>query len=157
MTFDYVLYEHKSQLYEYKTFDSVEATSKDTVKIIEELVCSRIDIPSSEGKVEVCVYEVRRSNVAFWREIHTSQPKQAFQAAYNKGTRDLSTLELTDEHLCSKTATKLLSSHRLSDMSTGQALIIIFRTSLNTPKSADTSADVKSIPIMTSEWHPDLA
>ena len=57
LSFPYVLFERKSQSYEYRTFNSVEATSKDTVKFIEDVVCSRVDL-SAKWEVEVCVYEV---------------------------------------------------------------------------------------------------
>ena len=56
--FGYVCFERKSRIYEHSTFGSVEATSKDTVKFIEDVVCRRVGIPSSERKVTVRVYEV---------------------------------------------------------------------------------------------------
>ena len=58
LSFGYVLFEHKSQFYEYSAFGSVKATSKDTAKFIEDVICSRIGSPSSKRKVRVCVYEV---------------------------------------------------------------------------------------------------
>ena len=65
LSLGYVLFEHKSQVYQYSAFNSVEATSKDTVKIIEDAIRT-----SFKREVEVCVYEVRWSNVTFWREAH---------------------------------------------------------------------------------------
>ena len=137
LSFGYVLFEHKSRFYEYSMLGSVEATSKDTVKFIEDVVCSRIDIPSSERKVGVCVYEVWYPNVTFWHEAHGPQPKEAFQAAYNKDVHDLTTLELTDENLDSKIATKLPSSHKLSDVRTGQTLIVTFCMFVSTGQSRE--------------------
>ena len=57
LSFSYVLFKQKSQSYEYSTFNSVKATSKDTVKFIEDVVRNRVDVPSSKWRVEVCVYE----------------------------------------------------------------------------------------------------
>jgi len=58
LTFSYVLFERKSQSYEYSTYNSVEATSEDTVGFIEDVVRSRIGTRYYNQEVEVCVYEV---------------------------------------------------------------------------------------------------
>jgi hypothetical protein len=55
-----------------------------------------------------------------------SQPKEEFQEAYNKGALDLIRLEVTDETLGPRTAMKLPSFRKLSDVRAEQTLIVTF-------------------------------